>query len=217
MGLSYRDWARLVLPTGADEPARVVAAFHDDGRGRLLSGDPLLWVFGYDMDNMKARCWYQQLTPLFHLDHQSRHELPAAVARCIAASEHCRKSAAAAVKAAVFRRPQDARGDTSFLSRSFWSRTEQAFFGTVSGLRDALRNGADIAPTMERWLVVLHEAALEVFRMHAQERGDFVAMEIGRVIKALKGLRSQTSPSSRKLRDLVNLPVAVPTEMRRSA
>ena len=44
--------------------------FFNDERGQSLFKSRLsyrLWCFGYDMDNMKARCWYDHIFPFFHL------------------------------------------------------------------------------------------------------------------------------------------------------
>jgi CRISPR system Cascade subunit CasA len=38
-----------------------------EGQRRNKAGALRLWVFGYDMDNMKPRCWYETRFPLYQL------------------------------------------------------------------------------------------------------------------------------------------------------
>jgi CRISPR system Cascade subunit CasA len=44
-------------------PATVVEQFRS-----VVREDGRLWAFGYDMENMKARCWYESTMPLIHAE-----------------------------------------------------------------------------------------------------------------------------------------------------
>lgn len=64
-GLIWRDWLGLI-ETGKSEnntelPALVVKLFNASSLKQAKVG---LWGFGYDFDNMKARCWYEHHFPL---------------------------------------------------------------------------------------------------------------------------------------------------------
>ena len=58
-GLTYKTWDALTLTDYAEGQrcAQVVEHFYQicDGYADLFGELPRLWVFGYDMDNMKAR------------------------------------------------------------------------------------------------------------------------------------------------------------------
>lgn len=71
-GVGYRHWLGLVQQDGSEKmPARVVHEFYE----RWKSGWQFrLWAFGYDMDNMKARCWYESTMPLLYVDATVRGE-----------------------------------------------------------------------------------------------------------------------------------------------
>ena len=62
-GVGYRHWLGLIENSTegntARKPAKVVKQFRNVARE-----DGRLWAFGYDMDNMKARCWYDATMPI---------------------------------------------------------------------------------------------------------------------------------------------------------
>lgn len=77
-GLIWRDWLGLI-ETGKSEnntelPALVVKLFNASSLKQAKVG---LWGFGYDFDNMKARCWYEHHFPLL-LDKKRRPDTEAA-------------------------------------------------------------------------------------------------------------------------------------------
>jgi CRISPR system Cascade subunit CasA len=42
-----------------------------------------LWAFGYDMDNMKARCWYEAQMPLYEIEESLRQEFGVTVSHMV--------------------------------------------------------------------------------------------------------------------------------------
>src|SRR5690606_33171387 len=118
-GLPYSHWLGLVQ--GAEtkavrrEPARVVQAFWEK-RGRDVEGQHRVWAFGYDMDNMKARCWYDSTIPLYHLPPEPRRLFGDNVGKLILAATEVASNLRGALRKAWFRRPQDKGGDTSFIT-----------------------------------------------------------------------------------------------------
>ncbi|MDH5510595.1 MAG: type I-E CRISPR-associated protein Cse1/CasA, partial [Nitrospinota bacterium] len=59
-GLSYRNWLGLAYADNenAVEPANVIHHYFNSAR-YIESSSYKLWAFGYDMEKMKARCWYE--------------------------------------------------------------------------------------------------------------------------------------------------------------
>ena len=62
-GLIYRDWLGMVSTNDETQSAQVVGVHYNRG---LKSAEKYhLWCFGYDFDNMKARCWYEHTFPVY--------------------------------------------------------------------------------------------------------------------------------------------------------
>lgn len=168
-GLGYRHWLAWVLGAAGDKQTTRVAPVVDRALSldkRTLGGPLRLWAFGYDMDNMKARCWYESTLPLYGLGECSldaRRGVQAEVERWLAGADHAAMYLRAAVKDAWF--GSDARGDFSHVDASFWSTTEPAFYRQLQTLIEAARDGIDHPPlpTREAWHAVLARTALRLF------------------------------------------------------
>lgn len=167
-GIGYRHWLGLALGRADGQPqaAKVVASTFD----RRLNLPLRLWCQGYDMDNMKARCWYDSLLPL----HAVPPEQQAALARCLnqfldVATESA-KALSGHVKAACFKRPADAVTDPA-VPQSFWQRTEAGFYASLDELVSVLSSGSldpddvdhRIAPVARQWLLLTRRSALSLF------------------------------------------------------
>src|SRR5690606_11450331 len=117
-GLGYRHWLGLALQDdGNGDRAAQIVQFYNMERGRELAdrGGAALWCFGYDMDNMKARCWYEARFPVFYLAPQQRQNLIDWAGELINAARETVKILRGQVKAAWFRRPGDVKGDMSHI------------------------------------------------------------------------------------------------------
>ncbi len=128
-GLAYKDWLGLLWlikdKKNSNLPAQVVTRVQ--GYKSLFNVKLSLWCFGYDTDNMKVRCWYENNLPLPHLNRPQSDDLLAHLKSAVAAAEEGAKLLLKAVKEAWYQRPKDARGDFDFISRAFWQETEPAF------------------------------------------------------------------------------------------
>ncbi|MGH8673999.1 MAG: type I-E CRISPR-associated protein Cse1/CasA [Burkholderiales bacterium] len=173
-GMTYRHWLGWSLGSKRAGrqivPAAVVQAFHST---RVNAGQVRLWAFGYDMDKMKARCWYETTFPLF--DRPAGEQIPleafemitSIVDPLIAAAESVAQFIRFAVRDAWFGNGE-ARGDPGFVEASFWNRTEREFFVLVEqviGLAKQHGLGAhdQSAPLRRKWLETLRLAALRQF------------------------------------------------------
>ncbi|WP_375183905.1 type I-E CRISPR-associated protein Cse1/CasA [Aquabacterium sp.] len=169
-GFGYRHWLSWVLGV-ADEknrqrPARIVTHHYTTRRQRLTGGALALWAFGFDMDNMKARAWYQSRLPLFNLDDCSPdqlNELQGSVTRWLHAARDSLSVLRNAVKDAWFN--GEARGDFSAIDAAFWSATEPPFYDLLKRRIDAIAAGVneDDTPLSEVWLQVLQRQAVSLF------------------------------------------------------
>ena len=126
-GLIWRDWLGLIeegtSESNAEFPAQVVKLFKVDNRKQVEVG---LWGFGYDFDNMKARCWYEHHFPLLKKEGQiPKLRQAAQIASRILGLLR------SALKEAWFSDPKGARGDFSFVDIDFWNQTQNRFLALV--------------------------------------------------------------------------------------
>lgn len=167
-GFGYRHW--LAWVSNFQEKRRCAGVVNDALVHRLQpAGVPLrLRAFGYDMDNMKARCWYESTLPLYNLDElgsDTQEFIAHEIERWLEGMDLARFFLSKAVKGAWF--GADARGDFSMIDASFWSDTEEAFY---RGLKE-LMLGAPNAEALharqqqlaEQWRQALKHAALRLF------------------------------------------------------
>ncbi|HGX92550.1 MAG TPA: type I-E CRISPR-associated protein Cse1/CasA, partial [Candidatus Tenderia sp.] len=120
-------------------------------------------AFGYDMDNMKARCWYESTVPLYTIDEAHREKFAHLVDALTKSAEEVAGFVRSCVKEAWFKRPGDAKGDTSFLNDAFFNHTEGDFYAAVKALIDAIEAGEDGNDQLLHWHGVLRSAAIELF------------------------------------------------------
>lgn len=165
-GLPYSHWLGLVqaaeTKTVRREPARIVQAFWEK-RSRDVQGQHRVWAFGYDMDNMKARCWYDSTIPLYHLPPESRKLFEDNAGKLILAATEVASNLRGALRKAWFRRPKDKGGDTSFISAAFWQSTESSFYGALADIHAKLSDSVDLMAARRAWLCYLNEASLALF------------------------------------------------------
>ncbi|WP_367027378.1 type I-E CRISPR-associated protein Cse1/CasA [Methylococcus sp. ANG] len=194
-GVCYRHWLGLVLDGGENSqrhPAQVVNTYLKSRQG-LMTGDyqPRLWAFGYDMDNMKARCWYEATMPVFPFDWEKRESIQGAVQILLDAAAEALGTMRSCLKEAWFSRPKDAKGDFSFVDREFWQSTEADFYRALAEIAED-QTGADKG-LREAWRRCLVRHALGIFDHWAlsesNEDGDMKRLVLarGRLLGGLKG------------------------------
>ncbi|WP_034945711.1 type I-E CRISPR-associated protein Cse1/CasA [Erwinia oleae] len=186
-GLNYQDWLGLTL-SGEDKfnrtiPARVVRA--RAGRKRLPATS--LWCFAWDMDNAKARCWYQHRIPLIVTEHPDK--FAAVVRRAIELASNALQLLKIQLKSAWFTAPSEAKIDFSITTIAFWQETEPAF----RTLLDALIPDSSCAQpatrqAIRRWEMTLHTSLLEMFEREALTDVDCPADILLRQIRARRKL-----------------------------
>ncbi len=185
-GVNYRHWLGLVSTMTTSEPARVVREIVDGKK--LLEGEQLrLHVFGYDMDNMKARCWYETAFPLYTLEPAIIEKFTARTDTLIQSATDTANMARSCIKEAWFKRPGDAKGDTTFLVEAFLGHTETGFYSSLNRLRDQLKTGEDGKAVLSAWHSVLTRTAVQLFD-YWTGRGDFGAVNPRRIAQAHRKL-----------------------------
>jgi CRISPR system Cascade subunit CasA len=131
-GLGYRHWLPLLLGQTSERKklrrARVIEHFLTY-RTRAVPGALRLWAFGFDMDNMKARCWYEATLPVYGLadcDAAAQRRIEDEVGRWLRGAELAASLLRGAVKDAWFKEVPS-KADYSAIDAAFWGGTESRF------------------------------------------------------------------------------------------
>jgi CRISPR system Cascade subunit CasA len=190
-GVFYRHWLGLVLESDEQktnrQPAQIVSAYYTGERQRLMGSvadyTPRLWAFGYDMDNMKARCWYEATLPIFPVEKPRRGDIQAAVQTLLDAANETLGNLRTGVKQAWFSRPKDAKGDFSFVDRDFWQSTEADFYQQLQAIIQETPGSEIEKARRERWRTCLRHQALAIFDYWALS-GDNEDGDLKRLVQA---------------------------------
>jgi len=216
-GLGYRHWLAWVLGATNDKQSTRVAAVVDRALSlpqRTLGGPLRLWAFGYDMDNMKARCWYESTLPIYGLAECSadaRKGVQAEVGRWLDAAELASDSLLSAVRSAWFtddpKKNKERSEKLAYVKAIFWSATEPTFYGQLQVLIDAARDAVDLSPlpAREAWHGVLARTALRLFNNSFVGVGAVECQNPRRIALAYTQLRKNLYGP--KLKQALGLPV----------
>jgi len=201
--VGYHHWLGVVQARSNNrsvfQPARVVERYMDDGDGEFR-----VWVFGYDMDNMKARCWREGEMPVIVADKVVKPRYERHAAALVLAAEEVANQLEYRVRSALFGEKAKVRGDLSYVVDRFWQQTENAFYENLDRIRQALRNNGDVFLVLESWRALLAKSAEAVFDEVCQN-GAFEAVDPGRVARAWGQLRRAVN--GKKVRqDILGLP-----------
>ena len=150
-----------------------------------------IWIFGYDMDNMKARCWYEAKMPLFHIDDKKRKvDFGKNILSLVKASEGCAKKLEACVKKAWKDSKNKGKGkkdkaDTSFIKKAFLDRTESQFYEIA---KEFSKEGVNDLEEKRRWGQTLEKVGLKAFDFWVL-KCDFTYSDPKRIVKAREQMK----------------------------
>lgn len=192
-GVGYRQWLAVVF--GRDDGKNVIsrAAVVQSALGRydaLEIGSVRLWAFGYDTDNAKARCWYDETMPITTLldgDPTRLDVLREAAKAMIDTAWQVGNNLTQQLRKAWQGRRKELKGDLAFVRQRFWQDTEAAFFRV---LVKAGAGGATDGPETEAlraWHREIDRASLAIFDALAA-RGDIGKADPGVIATARVGL-----------------------------
>ena len=217
-GFGYKHWLSWVLDRTQNKKqvqAATVVSYVLSTKRKNAHGCRL-WVFGYDMDNMKPRCWYESTYPLYNLTGTSRsakENVQNIVGNLIEAAEYAVFFLRQAVKDAWFG-SSDLRGDLSFIDKVFWSRTESAFYQQLNAVIEQARSETgidldDVAYVIgigESWLNVLRVTALHLFDADIVGVGSISHLNPHRLAQAYQRLRMNFG--GKEIKKILRLPIA---------
>ena len=219
-GFSYKNWLAWVLGVKQGkksvQAAGIVDYFLQERKKYQKSGQFRLWVFGYDMDNMKPRCWYETTFPLYSLAEATRAtqtQIQNLIANRIEASEQAVFYLRQAVKQAWFGE-SDLRGDLSFVDKAFWDSTEPDFYQQLNALMKQARteSGIDmddasfIITSGEAWHKVLIKCATKLFDVDIVGAGAIGQQDPRRIAEAYNNLQRNLKGDA--IKTILRLPVS---------
>lgn len=238
-GVRYRHWPGYVYPTSDNapvqkSPAHVVQHFTSRARRDTLAKHDLdtsvrLFAFGYDMDNMKARCWYESSMPLvlIHPDYVESYQQCSNGA--VNAADKVAEMLRTALRSALRKHKEDVKFDASFITSAnaqFWSDSEADFYAFLYDIRRVLERSpnagdhageeskptgddalemASLYPVKERWIQSLQKHALRCFNTCILS-APIEHNNPKRIAKAYNTLKRKLYAHT-TLRDMLGLPV----------
>ncbi|MBL4826995.1 MAG: type I-E CRISPR-associated protein Cse1/CasA [Spongiibacteraceae bacterium] len=206
-GLGYRHWLALNWhDTGnGDQAAAIVRVFNDERMDLINDGEYVrLWCFGFDMDNMKARCWYEHTLPLVSVSKERQTDFFDNVAQLLSVAKEAASMLRTQVKAAWFKRPADVKGDMSQVVTTFWQQTETDFYRQLNALSQWKKEARCLpAGIAKQWLSTVQQSALFLFDQWVME-GDIEEMNMKRVVSARRVLEKKlfTAKPFKELRQI---------------
>lgn len=180
-GLAYKDWLGLVIESeeklNCTFPAKVVSA---NTKQKLTH----LWCFGYDMDNAKARCWYEHRLALSTLPQAHQDELKNLLQQAVELATGSLPLLRFALKEAWFETPKEAKGDFSFIDIAFWQQTE-ADFSTLWKCLNQYPSATfpEAREALYQWQISLRDYLFRAFDERAFTNPDEVA-DLARILRA---------------------------------
>lgn len=212
-GISYRHWLGLIQNDGQGnkQPALIVDKFFDrqykfNLSNEIFTHSPSIWAFGYDFDNMKARCWYESQMPLIIVNEDISAEYENVISQLIKSAEVIAENTRSCIKEALFRYSNNVKGDLSFIDGRFWKDTESEFYRTLHELHYLLTKGESTVELKLNWLKSLGKTSLKLFDEYSQS--EFIGTaDPKRISLARRDLGKYNSPKGQKLKTILGLPV----------
>lgn len=192
-GLSYKHWVGIALNRvqEGDSCAGIVNHYFHKVQETGVDYHANIWCFGYDMDNMKARCWYEHEFLLFALDLSFLDRFSPMVEALLALSREGLKILKSQIKFACFSRPGDVKGDLSIIDAIFLDSTESFFYELVTSLSKVDFTGKDTLPeevaALQKWMDFLRKTMVNQFDSMVLDR-EVDGIDMKRVIRARQGL-----------------------------
>jgi CRISPR system Cascade subunit CasA len=196
-GIGYRHWLGLV--ENNEDNTRRIARVVEQYR-KLQRQDGRLWAFGFDMENMKARCWYDAVIPMIFASEDIELEYKVQIEIMIQVALQVALEVRKQVRNALFGPHAQIHGDLSHIDSRFWSETESAFYTLLGRLRDTLISREDSTSLLREWYTTLTRTARRMFD-DASQTGDFNAADPRRIAIAWNDLNKALA--RRKLRELL--------------
>ena len=156
----YRHWAAMIL--GGEKPApvaaQVIANYHVQKFHKLNKMATRVWAFGFDMDNMKAECWYESTLPFI-----THPEGQIALQKKIQPLLEVAEEAALLLNGAV-RSAWGIDKSEPAVGQSLWQASEAVFYAVLRDIAQAPDLvDVTLAPFYQKWLLFIYNVTLSSF------------------------------------------------------
>ncbi|OCG59161.1 type I-E CRISPR-associated protein Cse1/CasA [Gilliamella sp. Nev5-1] len=152
-GLIYRDWLGMVSTNDETQSARLVAVHYS--RGLRASEKYHLWCFGYDFDNMKARCWYEHTFPVYAIFD----DLDSDIKELITLALDFSKDTLPILRKAM----SSINKQSSTVDIAYWKETETPFYQYIKQLIEEKDNPNGRFPLLFDWTNTLLKYITQVY------------------------------------------------------
>lgn len=203
-GVTYRYWLGLVVESEDTFPASVVKRSQESAYRRevIRKQGVVLWAAGYNMNNMKAECWYDSRMPVYPLEKSDEQKVSAFVQKLIDSSKQLAAEVRSKVKSAWFDSPKDVKGDLSHIEAAFWQITESDFYRVLEKVVQDPGSDTVKSEMAKKWMVILRERVYSLFDEWAlaqQEDG----LDMKRVVRARNNLGKSINKVTKPLKELI--------------
>lgn len=196
-GVGYSHWLGFIYGDTDGDKQSIVAGAVEQFR-TLMRSDGDLWAFGFDMDNMKARCWYDSKMPILIIQGELEDLFKDIASRLVRAAEKTSIELCKHLKLSMFdEKSKITINDFDFAKSEFWASTEAAFYEHLRRLRDTLPSDLNAYPVRESWWRTIRDSAFMVFDQHSRT-GDFDAVDPRKIAEARNGLGKVLNGSALK-------------------
>jgi CRISPR system Cascade subunit CasA len=189
-GVGWKDWAGLVMDQNVKKGTSQRIAETIRFFARETSQKFAVRVFGYDMDNMKARGWADATLPAWPIgagQSESQRAVQFAASQIVEASRLASNLVVRQILAAKFNRKEDAKGDFRHIKADMWARLEQAFYRLID---KAMVDGDTEPQTISTpFLSSIKTTAFDVFDAYV-DLDTLDVLDAHRVVLARRDLKS---------------------------
>jgi CRISPR system Cascade subunit CasA len=216
-GITYRHWLGLVQndPENGQHPSlsfeRFVGKQLDLANlDNVFQRSPQLWAFGYDFDNMKVRCWYESIMPLFNVPDHIKPKYESIVSQLIKTAEIIGNNTYNCIKKALFSENQlkdkkKYRLFDNWIDSRFCQDTESDFYHILNKLISELDHDSNVFELKIKWIGILSKESEKLFDEYSQS-AQFSIVDPERIAIARRDLRKYNSKGGKKIRETLGLP-----------
>ncbi|MCB1190382.1 MAG: type I-E CRISPR-associated protein Cse1/CasA [Leptospiraceae bacterium] len=182
-GIVYSNWQSFTYgKKGQEENAKVIKIYLEERKEEQLR----VWTFGYDMKQMKSRCWYESTIPIYKIPIDYAVKFEYRISLIIGASVQVANNLQKFVKQAWKK-----EGNTDFLKTSFFKATESSFYNLAKNIRDNIQKEEPFDNDSKlNWLKYLNKESLKLFDLYV-ESGSIEFENIQRIVNARQKLISE--------------------------
>lgn len=214
-GFGYRHWPSYINSNDGKYARALVLQFLDDRLSALeldhdLQINTRVQILGYDMDNMKARCWYEAQMPYWLLPATSRENIVATSSRMVEAASQVMSNTRQAVRNAWVDRDAKVKGDWSFVETEFWQSTEDFFYKKLQKIisvitaEESRELDLELDQFLEEWLVLIQRQSISLYDRYADQL-DLDTGDLDGVPRVIKARASLLNFNRKKPRELLGL------------